>query len=143
MINPDENLEKLQKKENICLIGGLGLTRLYLDILEALENQFNIIPKKYHLITSPEKHREFKDREYHLDKVSNVVHERDYQSILRENYLEVYDLCRKLIKKEEKNYDIVCELTGGTKPVSVALTILSNEFNLPRIYYSGQTIITI
>ncbi len=130
-------------KDNLCLIGGLGLIGLYVDILDSLELDYGVVPEKYHLITSPEKHREFKDNDLDSDKVYNVVHELDFQTVLRENYEQVYTQCKRLIEKEKDNFNIVCELTGGTKPVSIALTVLGQEFDLPRIYFSGERIIEI
>jgi hypothetical protein len=141
----DNNLNRLEEinVDNICLIGGLGLIELYVDILDSLEHEYAIIPKKYHLITSPEKHRDFKDQELDLDVVNNSVHEYDYQTVLRENYKSVFETCKEIIEQEINNYEIVCELTGGTKPVSIALTVLAEHYKLPRIYYSGNKIIEI
>ncbi|TXT61204.1 MAG: hypothetical protein BAJALOKI1v1_1160009 [Promethearchaeota archaeon] len=135
-------LEEINKNK-ICLIGGLGLVGLYVDILDSLEHVYGIIPQKYHLITSPEKHRDFQDQDLDLDFVNNTIHEYDYQTVLRENYTAIYEICTELIEEERNHFDIVCELTGGTKPVSIALTILSQKYNLPRIYYSGERIIEI
>ncbi len=130
-------------KDNICLIGGLGFVDLYVDILDSLEFDYGVVPEKYHLITSPERSREFKDKDLDSDKVYNVIHEFDFQTVLRENYKQVYSLCKRLIENEKGNFDVVCELTGGTKPVSIALTVLGQEFELPRIYFSGERIIEI
>ena len=136
-------MENIKNKENICLIGGLGLIELYVSLLDSLELKYNIIPKKYHLITSPEKHLKFRDHNLDKDKVYNIIHEFDYQTVLRENYPEVYENFKRIIEDEINHFEIVCELTGGTKPVSIALTVLGEEFNLPRIYFSGKKIISI
>ncbi len=71
------------------------------------------------------------------------MHLLDYQSVLRENYFDVYDKCKSIIDEEKNSYEIVCELTGGTKPISIALMALAEEYNLLRIYYSGKKIISI
>ena len=138
-----EFLDLIENKEKICLVGGLGVVELYVSILDTLELKYGVLPKKYHLITSPEKHVKFRDLSLDQDKVNNVIHEFSYQEILRENYPEVYRNCREIIKSELDNYEIVCEITGGTKPVSIALTVLADEFDLLRIYFSGKKIISI
>lgn len=116
---------------------------MYVDILDLLEIKFSIIPKKYHLITSPEFNQKFKSFNLDKDKVNNVVHELDFQTILRENYIEIYNRCKSIIEQEKEDLEIICELTGGTKPVSIALTVLADEYDLLRIYYSGKKIILI
>jgi len=125
----------------ICLIGGLGQLDLFSDVLIAMR-QLSVIPIKYILISSPEIKEAFKDfNKGEFQTVSTEFIELDYQSILRENYPEVYKCTEKAIKKEIKEHEIICELTGGTKTVSLALMDLSTKYHLKRCYYSGRKII--
>lgn len=133
----------IKNKERVCLIGGLGVTSLYVGILDSLK-KLKIVPKKYILITSPEIQNEFNKLNItNPHQIINDVHALDYQTVLRENYIEVYNMCRNIIESNIRDFEMVCELTGGTKPVSIALTVLAEKFNLLRIYYSGRTLIRI
>lgn len=127
----------------ICLMGGLGEVSLYTNILKNFED-ISISPKKYILITSPERHDDFKksDKDKY-SKISTEIHEIDYQSILRENYPIVHDLLENLIKENIYEYEIICEITGGTKPVSTALFDLSMKYGLRKCYFSGRKIMWI
>lgn len=125
----------------ICLIGGLGQLDLFTDVLEALM-RLSVVPIKYILISSPEIHDNFKEVDKgEFSKVSTEFIELDYQSVLRENYPEVHMRLEKALKKEIKEQGIICELTGGTKTVSLALMELSTKYHLKRCYYSGRKII--
>lgn len=127
----------------ICLIGGLGQIDLFMDILENFE-QISIIPKKYILITSPEINKEFKKfKKGKFSKITTEVQELDFQSILRENYPQVYSELESLIIKNIKTLEMICDLTGGTKTVSLALMDLSTKYNLKKCYFSGRKIIWI
>ncbi|MEE9378979.1 MAG: hypothetical protein V3V33_13185 [Candidatus Lokiarchaeia archaeon] len=143
----ERNIQKLriefQKTVPVCLVGGLGIPTLFTDILAALE-EISILPKKYIMITSPDYHEEFRRFEKgKYSEMKTIVHEFDYQSVLRENYNKVYTELEKIIKKEIYEFEIICEVTGGTKPVSIALLNLSNHYSLRRCYFSGRKIIWI
>ncbi len=142
-ISTSDNLNQIKNKNNVCLIGGLGDINLFVDFLDLFELKFKIIPKKYHIITSPEINEKFKDYKLDKDKVNSILHLLDYQTELRENYFAVYNKCKTIIDEEKNNYEIICELTGGTKPVSIALMALAEKYNLLRFYYSGKKIISI
>ncbi|MHA1150830.1 MAG: hypothetical protein ACTSR8_21630 [Promethearchaeota archaeon] len=132
------------QKVPVCLIGGLGTElSLFIDILDALR-RISIIPNKYIILTSPEIKKEFESLNLKT-QVDLIVSLKtfDYQTVLRENYLEIYQNVEKYIKKALNSYEIICELTGSTKPVSLALIVLANEFGLKCIYYSGKKIIWI
>lgn len=132
-----------KKTVPICLIGGLGIPTLFNDVLAAFE-EISILPRKYVLFTSPDYHEEFRKLDKSkYEEVETVVREFDYQKVLRENYQQIYEELEKIFKEEIKNYEIVCEITGGTKPVSIALLNLSTEYNLRRCYFSGRKIIWI
>ena len=127
----------------ICLIGGLGDLSLFTDMLEAFE-KISIIPQKYILFTSPEVNDTFKTiHKGRFARVETEVHEMDYQTVLRENYDNVYEELKKAINEEIYNFEIVCEITGGTKPVSVALMNLGSYYSLRKSYFSGRKIIWI
>lgn len=132
-----------KKTVPICLIGGLGIPTLFNDVLAAFE-EISILPRKYVLFTSPDYHEEFRKLDKSkYEEVETVVREFDYQKVLRENYQQIYEELEKILKEEIKNYEIVCEITGGTKPVSIALLNLSTEYSLRRCYFSGRKIIWI
>ena len=134
---------KYDRVNPICLIGGLGIPTLYTDILSAL-GEISIIPKKYVLVTSPDYNEEF--RRYDkgkYEKLNVEIFEFDYQSVLRENYEKLYSELKKAIDKQIYDYEVICEITGGTKPVSVALLNISTEYGLRRCYFSGRKIIWI
>lgn len=126
----------------ICLIGGLGIyLELVSEILMSLQ-EFSLLPKKYIFITSPE----IKDEFEKLDKSGFVnidfeIFDYDYQEILRGEIEELYEILEKIIKKEIFSFEIICEITGGTKPVSLALNNLALEYGLNRSYYTGNRII--
>ena len=131
-------------KVPICLIGGLGKEiSLFVDVIDALQ-QLSIIPRKYILITSPEIKEQFNSLNFNKDyQIETIVHKLDYQTVLRENYTEIHDLFEKIIKEQIHGFEIICELTGSTKPVSIALMILGERYGLQRIYFSGKKIIWI
>ncbi len=139
------NIQRLRNHYNttvpICLIGGLGNDlSLFTDILFAFE-KISIIPKKYILITSPEIYDKFKILERgKYASVKTKVYEFDFQSILRENIQTVYDEEEKILKKEIHKFEIICETTGGTKPVSNSLIKLSYKYGLRHSYFSGRKI---
>ena len=125
----------------ICLIGGLGETSLFSLILEAFE-QVSLVPKKYILFTSSEVHDNFKKLD--KSKFSSIeveVVELPYQKVLRENLEKVNKELETRIKKEIYNYEIICEITGGTKPVSIGLMNLALKYGLRRCYFSGRKIV--
>ena len=131
-------------KVPICLLGGLGLElSLYVDIIDALK-QISIIPNKYILITSPEIKKQFENlNSSEKTQMETVMYDFDYQKILREDYQKVHNVLKNLIQKEIYDFEIICELTGSTKPVSIALMALGEQYNLQRIYFSGKKLIWI
>lgn len=140
MIQPLRNFFNI--KAPICLLGGLGkIISLYIDILDALR-KVSIIPAKYIIITSPEIKSEFKkihtSNEYSVD---TIIQTHDYQTILRESYSNLENYFEKIIKNEIFEFEIICELTGSTKPVSIALMKLAENYSLQRIYFSGKKLI--
>ena len=133
----------LKQPVPICLIGGLGDIDLFSSILDAFE-QISLAPKKYILLTSPEVHDSFKTSG--RGKYTNIqieVVELDYQKILRENLEQVITKLDGYIRKEIYDYEIICETTGGTKPVSIGLMNLSLKYGLRRCYFSGRKILWI
>jgi len=125
----------------ICLIGGLGDLNLFSSILKAFE-QVSLVPKKYILFTSPEVHDNFKT--FDKSKFSSIeteVCELDYKNILRENLEKVNKELDNRIKKQIYDYEIICEITGGTKPVSIGLMNLALKYGLRRCYFSGRKIL--
>jgi len=121
---------------------GLELS-LYVDIIDALK-QISIIPNKYILITSPEIKKQFENlNSSEKTQMETVMYEYDYQKILREDYQKVHNVLKNLIQKEIYDFEIICELTGSTKPVSIALMALGEQYNLQRIYFSGKKLIWI
>lgn len=131
------------KVSPICLIGGLGIPTLFNDILAALE-AVSILPRKYILFTSPDYHEEFRRLEKgKYEDIETVVKEFSYQNVLKENYKQLYEEFETSIKEELLKYEVICEITGGTKPVSIALLNLSTKYNLRRCYFSGRKIIWI
>lgn len=132
-----------KKTPPICLIGGLGDLTLFTDILEAFE-QISRLPKKYILFTSPEVNDNFKV--LHKGKFARIiteVHEFDYQTVLRENYNKIYQELKTCFDKEIYDFEIICEITGGTKPISIALMNLGLNYSLRKSYFSGRKIIWI
>ena len=114
---------------------------MFSDVLSALE-EVSILVKKYILVTSPEISKDFKQFDKgKYSKIKIEVKELDYQSILRENYLEIHKTLKTLILKNLTNFEVMCELTGGTKPISLALRDLSEKYRLRRLYYSGKKIL--
>ena len=131
-------------KVPICLIGGLGKEiSLYVDVIDALQ-QLSIIPKRYILITSLEIKEQFNSLDFNKGyQIEPIVYQLDYQTVLRENYTEIYELFEKIIKEQIHEFEIICELTGSTKPVSIALMVLGERYGLQRIYFSGKKLIWI
>jgi len=131
-------------KVPLCLIGGLGKEiSLFIDVIDALQ-QLSIIPRKYILATSPEIKEQFISLNFNKDyQIETIVHQLDYQTVLRENYTEIHELFEKIIKEQIYEFEIICELTGSTKPVSIALMDLGEQYGLQRIYFSGKKIIWI
>jgi len=134
--------EFLKIKAPICLIGGFGIEpSLFIDIIDAL-TQLSIIPKKYILITSPEaKSKFFKIKNQSEIKIKIDIKEFDYMSILRENYEKIHQEIENIVIKEIMKYNLICELTGGTKPITIALMKIAEEYHLNRIYFSGKKIL--
>ncbi|MBN1800383.1 MAG: helix-turn-helix transcriptional regulator [Candidatus Lokiarchaeota archaeon] len=125
----------------ICLIGGLGQLDLFTAVLAALED-ISILPKKYLLLTSPELSKDFKKFDKGKFKsVKTEVKAVNFQEILRENYPEVLSNLEDLIIENINEFEIICELTGGTKPVSLALRELSDKYGLKRMYFSGKKVL--
>ncbi len=144
----EKNVQTLRNKFNIitpiCLVGGLAQVDLFVGVLKAYEEQYSISPKKYVIITSPEIHDQFNQLEKQKYKHIQVeIVELDYQSVLRENYLKVYEVAETQIKQAIHQFEVICEITGGTKPVSLALNNLSIIYSLRKSYYSGRKIIWI
>ncbi|MFX1260027.1 MAG: hypothetical protein ACFFAN_19430 [Promethearchaeota archaeon] len=144
MIQPLRNKYMKKKKVPIYLIGGLGTQLdLYTDILDALR-KVSIIPKTYFLITSkeikPQFNKTYKSFSVEITQTKPILETVDFQTVLREGYSELYKKFDEIIKKEIYNYEIICELTGSTKPVTIALMKLAEKYRLQVIYYSGQKI---
>ena len=131
-------------KVPVCLIGGLGKEiSLFVDIIDAL-HQLSIIPRKYILATSPEMKEQFNSLNFNKDyQIEPIVYQLDYQTVLRENYTEIHELFENIIREQIYKFEIICELTGSTKPVSIALMILGERYGLQRIYFSGKKIMWI
>ncbi|MBN1800384.1 MAG: DUF1887 family protein [Candidatus Lokiarchaeota archaeon] len=134
---------ELKDKNNTCMLGGLGDVELFVDLLDALERDYGIVPKKYVLITSPEIHEKFKKGDLNLDKVRSEIYEFDFQTVLREDIQKLKIVFKDIIDKIEKNHEIICDITGGTKPVSIALMSIATEKKLLKIYFSGRHFIKI
>ena len=141
-------IQSLRKTFNIkvpvCLIGGLGKEiSLFVDIIDALQ-RLSIIPRKYIMLTSPEIKEQFNNLIFNKDyQIEINIYDFDYQTILRENFNEIYKFLEKVIKEQINENEIICELTGSTKPVSIALMVLAEQYGLQRMYFSGQKIIWI
>ena len=136
--------DEFEIKVPVCLIGGLGTElSLYVDILDALQ-QLSILPKKYILLTSPEIKAKYNELNYNENyPIKTILQEFDYQAILREKYPKIYNVLETFIKNEIHDFEVICELTGSTKPVSIALMVLGEQYGLQRIYFSGKKIIWI
>ncbi len=138
-------LRKLYSSEKVpvLLMGGLGQIDLYETILNSLKS-ISIIPSKYFLITSkdikPEFNKEYKKYSAEIKKVKLELEVVDFQSVLRGNYPKLYEIFENKIKSEIYDYEIICELTGSTKPVSISLMMLAMRYNLQKIYYTGEKI---
>lgn len=126
----------------VALIGGLGkeLT-LYADILDALAKQ-SILPRKYVLITSPEIGEEFENT-YPKEQrtIETDVIKLDYTTVLRENLPLIREKFEKLFEALIVENELICELTGGTKPVTITLLELAHRNNLRKFYFSGRRIL--
>jgi len=146
------NLQNLQLLRNIykrmtpiCLIGGLGKeVELYSEILDMLKN-ISIIPRKYVIITSPEANKEFeqlssKDDFKKIYDVDTKLHLFDYIKELKGDYDKIQEFSEKLIREHIYNFEIITELTGGTKLITIALVKLAEKYNLRKIYYSSEEI---
>ncbi|MHA1337989.1 MAG: hypothetical protein ACTSPW_19990 [Promethearchaeota archaeon] len=140
LINPLRSYFGIKKP--VCLIGGLGDISLYIDVLDALK-QYSIIPNKYIIITSPERKKEWEECFNELNgNMKTLIINKEFK-FLREKFEEICNILEEQIKNEIYNHEIICELTGGTKPVSIALMLLGEQYKLQRIYYSGNKIIWI
>lgn len=139
-----EMIQPLRKKYNqmvpICIIGGLGLVSLFEELIEQLK-EISILPKKYIILTSEKIKKEFEEEK--LDEVSEVeigMELFDYKEVLRGDYERIYTEAKKLIEQELFKYEVICELTGGTKLVTIALNELADNYHLRKIYYNSETI---
>ena len=125
------------------LLGGLGKeVTLYVDLLDALKYH-GYEPLKIIYITSPEvKKKVFES--YGEDKLKNaefVVF--PYTDVLRENIEILLETSRNIVEKYVHQYEPLIDLTGGTKPTSLALLKTAQEYNLKALYFSGRKIIWI
>lgn len=143
--------EKIQLIRNILgikvplmLIGGLGDIKLYSDVLDALETILNLIPSKYFIITSPEINKEFQTKLSQTQpQMLITVQEFDYREVLRGDYYKIYNSLEQVIRENIEKYEIICEITGGTKPVSITLIVLGKLYGLKRYYFSSRDLIEI
>ncbi len=141
-------IQPLRKKYEtlvpICLIGGLGEVSLYGDILDGLR-EVSILPKKYILLTSPKIKKEFEKEatEKNLKQKYNVnftFQLFDYETELKGDMVKIKDQAEQLIQDHIFNFEIICDLTGGTKLVTIALSNLAERYNLRTIYFTGEQI---
>jgi len=130
--------EKLIEKVPICLIGGLGEIDLPFKILDEL-NKYSLVPKKYFLLTSPNINRTFDvDKLKENYQLEPIIHLLDYETELKEDYDLILKICEDDIITVIHNYELICDLTGGTKLVTLGLVELADKYHLQKFYYSGQ-----
>jgi hypothetical protein len=128
----------------ICLIGGLEDISLYTDILDGLK-EVSILPKEYIILTSTEIKSEFKkfvsdEKIQQKYDVNAIFHLFDYEKELKGDMIEIKKQAEKIIQEKIFNFEIICDLTGGTKLVTIALSNLSEKYNLRTIYFTGEKI---
>ena len=144
-INP-RAISSLRQKFNIVvpivLVGGLGTEiTLYADILDALAQQ-SILPRKYVLLTSPEIGIQF-NKTYPEEKrdIETQLIQLEYPRILRGNLSLLREKLTEIVEELLGRNNLICELTGGTKPVTIALLEISHNYNLRKMYFSGKKIL--
>ncbi|TXT61198.1 MAG: hypothetical protein BAJALOKI1v1_1160003 [Promethearchaeota archaeon] len=144
-----EMIQPLRKKYDIlvpiCLLGGLIDINLYANILDGLKEEVSIIPKKYFILTSPNIKEKFeKEAEKHnlTQKygVEPLFELFEYDSELKGDISKIRTQAEMVIKKNIFEYEIICDLTGGTKLVTIALSKLSEDYNLRKILFTGEHI---
>ncbi len=121
----------------ICLIGGLGDVSLYANILDSLR-EVSIIPKEYFLLTSLKVKNKFRksfsenniQKKYDVKESFQIF---NYETELKGDIIEIKDQAEKIIQKKIIEYEVICELTGGTKLATIALSNLSEKYNLRKI----------
>ncbi|KKN25182.1 hypothetical protein LCGC14_0887420 [marine sediment metagenome] len=140
--------KNILEKVPICLIGGLGIVELYRDILNVLITNHSITPQKYLLITSKEYKKKFDDFYKNLNtntlKIAHffeIVQDDLFKEKFREDYYGIYEKFEQVIIENIYDYEIICEITGSTKLISIALMKLSEKYKLPKIYFSSEKII--
>ncbi len=141
-------IQPLRKKYEtlvpICLIGGIGDISLYRDILEGLKD-VSILPKKYILLTSPQIKQDFENaanetdlkQKYDVDTEFQLF---DYEMELKGDMVKIKDKAEQVIQEHIFDFEIICDLTGGTKLVTIALSNLAEKYNLRTIYFTGEQI---
>lgn len=134
---------KLKVSRPHMLIGGLGKEiTLYVDLLDALKYH-GYEPSKIIYITSPEVRDEV-IKSYGKDKTANtefIVF--PYVEVLRENIEVLLEASKNLVEKHIYRFEPLIDLTGGTKPTSLALLKVAQEYNLKALYFSSRKIIWI
>ena len=94
-------------------------------------------------ITSPEVRDEV-IKSYGKDKTANtefIVF--PYVEVLRENIEVLLEASKNLVEKHIYRFEPLIDLTGGTKPTSLALLKVAQEYNLKALYFSSRKIIWI
>lgn len=144
-----ENIQSLREKYKIktpiCLIGGLGENLdLYSDILDKLKS-ISIIPRKYIILTSPKINKKFEEKSFKEDfkkkyDVETELHLFKFEEELKSDLDKIQEVSENLIRDHIYDFEIITELTGGTKLITMALFILADKYNLDKIYFNGKEI---
>ncbi len=130
----------LDIKMPLLLIGGLGEeVTLYKDLRDALEVH-GYKPDKVLYVTSPEVREKF-FKVYGEVGVNFIV--QPYKEVLRENLDKLIEITGRAVEENIFNHEILVDLTGGTKPLTIALLRQAVNYNLKALYFSGRKIIWI
>lgn len=124
----------------IALIGGLGQNYSLLTDLSQALREVSIVPLFRVIITSPEIAQDIRNDSL-INQSQLEIISLDYQTILRGNPLKIESYIDEWFLENYLKYSIVVDLTGGTKPATIALHDLAKKYRWKVVYFSSQDLI--
>ncbi|MFX0174079.1 MAG: hypothetical protein ACFE9L_19510 [Candidatus Hodarchaeota archaeon] len=124
----------------IALIGGIGKDLSLLTDLSQALHKMSIVPSHRVVITSPEIAQHLREDTL-IDQTHLEIIVFGFQDILREKPREIKAAIQEWVFSHYLEYTIIADLTGGTKPVTIALFDLGRQYRWQLIYYSSRQLI--